>query len=317
MDPRARHVQGLATEAGGLTIKYDVLGVGANSIDFVYRLPAYPRPDSAFAKLPIAEHLISCGGQVTTTLATCAAMGLRTAYIGTLGSDEHGLRMRDELLRRGIDVSHATVREAGNPFAVILLDERDGERVVLWKRDPCLALTAADIDRQAVASARLVHVDDVDLAAGIAAALLARDHGRPVTSDIERTSEDVRALVDAVTIPIFAEHVPAALTGEADLPRALERLRRPQHQMLCVTRGPRGAAMLTADEFIEEPGIRVKTVDTTGAGDVFRGAFVYALLRGDRPRDILRFANAAAAVSCTRVGAMASVPSLADVTRGR
>jgi sugar/nucleoside kinase (ribokinase family) len=54
-------------------------------------------------------------------------------------------------------------------------------------------------------------------------------------------------------------------------------------------------------------------LDTTGAGDVFRGAFIYALLRGDTPRDVLRFANAAAAFSCTTVGAMSGVPTIADV----
>lgn len=294
----------------------DVVGVGANSIDFVYRLPAYPRPDSPFAKLPITEHLISFGGQVTTALATCAAMGLSTSYIGTIGLDEHGARMRNELRRRGIDTSHAIVRDAGNPFAVILVDEGEGERLVLWKRDPRVALSPAEIDRDAVSSARVVHVDDVDLDASVAAARLARDAGVPVTSDIERTGQDVRALVEAVSIPIFAEHVPAALTGESDLRRALERLRRPHHQMVGVTLGARGAALLAGSEFITEPGIPVKTVDTTGAGDVFRGAFVYGLLRGEQPRELLRFANAAAAVSCTRVGAMASVPSLSDVARG-
>src|SRR5438477_489387 len=71
----------------------DVVGVGANSVDFVYRLPAYPRPDSAFAKLPISQHLISCGGQVTTALATCAALGLRTSYIGTVGADEYAKKL--------------------------------------------------------------------------------------------------------------------------------------------------------------------------------------------------------------------------------
>ena len=291
----------------------DVVGVGANSIDFVYRLPAYPRPDSAFAKLPITEHWISCGGQVTTALATCAAMGLSTSYIGTIGSDAHGRRMRDELQRRGIDLSHAITRDVGNPFAVILLDDREGERVVLWHRDPRLALAASGIDRGAIVSARLVHVDDVDLDASIEAARLARATGTPVTSDIERTTEDVNTLIAAVTIPIFAEHVPLALTGETELPRALERLRQPQHAMLCVTLGARGALLLAAGEIIQEPGIAVKTVDTTGAGDVFRGAFIYALLRGDAPRAILRFANAAAAWSCTRPGAMSSVPSLSDL----
>jgi sugar/nucleoside kinase (ribokinase family) len=291
----------------------DVLGVGANSVDFVYRLPAYPRPDSAFAKLPITEHLISCGGQVTTALATCAAMGVSTSYIGTIGSDAHGRRMRDELRRRGIDLSHAITRDVGNPFAVILLDDREGERVVLWHRDPRVALAASEIDRDAIISARLVHVDDVDLDASIEAARLARAAGIPVTSDIERTTEDVTALLGAVTIPIFAEHVPLALTGETELPRALERLRQPHHAMLCVTLGARGALLLAAGEIIQEPGIAVKTVDTTGAGDVFRGAFIYALLRGDAPRQILRFANTAAALSCTRLGAMSSVPSLSEL----
>jgi len=296
---------------------FDVVGVGANSVDFVYRLPSYPRPDSSFAKLPITEHLISCGGQVTTALATCAAMGLRTAYIGTIGSDAHGRRMQDELQRRGIDISHAIARDAGNPFAVILLDDREGERVVLWRRDPRVALTAREINHEAIASARLVHVDDVDLDASVEAARLARAAGKPVTSDIERTTDDVRALVDAVTIPIFAEHVPPALTGEPDLPRALERLRQPHHTMLCVTLGARGALLLADGEIIREPGVAVKTVDTTGAGDIFRGAFIYALLRGEGPREILRFANAAAAISCTRAGAMSSVPTLQEAQDSR
>jgi sulfofructose kinase len=291
----------------------DVVGVGANSVDFVYRLPNYPRPDSPFAKVPIHEHLISCGGQVATALATCTAMGLRTAYIGTIGSDEHGERMRFELRRRHIDTSYTVSRTVPNPFAVILIDDHEGERVVLWHRDARAALTPNEISLGAIALARLVHVDDVDLEAGVEAARLARAAGKPVPSDIERTSDDVRALIDAVTIPIFAEHVPTALTGEADLSRALERLRRSHHTMLCVTLGARGALLLAGQELLWEPGVAVNTVDTTGAGDIFRGAFIVALLRGHQPRDILRFANMAAGISCTRIGAMSSIPSLEEI----
>jgi sulfofructose kinase len=291
----------------------DVVGVGANSVDFVYRLPSFPSPESPFAKLRINEHLISCGGQVTTALATCAAMGLRTSYIGTIGSDRNGERIREELKRRGIDTTAAVMRNAASPFAVILLDEGHGERIVLWHRDPAIVLTSEDVDREAVTSARLVHVDDVDLAASIQSATLAMAAGTPVTSDIERTTDDVRALIDAVTIPIFAEHVPAELTGETNLPRALERLRRPHHSMLCVTLGPRGALLLAGHDIIHEPGVNVETRDTTGAGDIFRGAFIYALLRGEPPREIVRFANAAAALSCTRIGAMNSIPALEEI----
>ena len=291
----------------------DVVGVGANSVDFVYRLPSFPAPDSSYAKLRISEHLISCGGQVTTALATCAAMGLRTSYIGTIGSDRNGERMREELSRRRIDTSDAVARNAANPFAVILLDDRSGERVVLWHRDPAIGLSSAEVDRTAVTAARLLHVDDVDLAASIQSANLAVAAGKPVTSDIERTTDDVRALIDAVTIPIFAEHVPAELTGETNLPRALERLRRPHHSMLCVTLGARGALLLAGHEVIHEPGLSVQTLDTTGAGDIFRGAFISAFLRGEPPREIVRFANAAAAISCTRIGAMSSIPSPEEI----
>jgi sugar/nucleoside kinase (ribokinase family) len=85
--------------------------------------------------------------------------------------------------------------------------------------------------------------------------------------------------------------------------------------MLCVTLGSRGAMLLAGDELFEAPAFRVEAIDTTGAGDVFRGALIFSLLRGDPPESMLRFANAAAAVSCTREGAIASVPNLQEIDR--
>jgi sugar/nucleoside kinase (ribokinase family) len=70
--------------------------------------------------------------------------------------------------------------------------------------------------------------------------------------------------------------------------------------------------LLVGDRMYMEPAFETTVVDTTGAGDVFRGGFISALLRGDAPKDILRFANAAAAISCSRGGAITGVPSLAE-----
>lgn len=293
----------------------DVVGVGANSIDFVYRLPAYPQPDSATAKLRITNAFVSPGGQTTTALCTCAAMGLRARYVGAFGSDEHGRSLRDELIRRHIDVGQTVTREVRNAYAVILVADRHGERVVLWDRDPRLTLQAADIDPDVIRDARLLHVDDVDPDAALRAAGIARAAGMPIVCDIEAVTERTEDLIAAVTIPIVAEHVPCAMTGEPDLEPALRRLRRPSHRLLCVTRGSRGAILLDGDRLHQLPGFAVDVVDTTGAGDVFRGAFIYALLRGDDPADILRFANAAAALSCTRRGAITSVPTVDETMR--
>jgi sulfofructose kinase len=292
--------------------KWDVVGVGANSVDYVYRLPAYPEPEGPRSKLRISSHRISCGGQIATTLSTCAAMGLRTKYVGAVGADGNGQRMRAELLHRGIDASSIVERDALNAYAVILIAEDVGERVVLWDRSEALALRPEELPRDAIASARALHVDDVDQRAGITAGRIGRDAGVIVTSDIDRVTDRTEELIATVSIPIFAEHVPPALTGEADQERALRKLRRAHSGLLCVTLGAHGSMVLDGDRVHHQPAFPITPVDTTGAGDVFRGAFIVALLRGDTPPDILRFANAAAAISCTRPGAIDGVPTMED-----
>jgi len=295
--------------APGAAAAFDVLGIGANSVDYVYRLPAYPERDGPNAKMRISGHSLCTGGQVATALCTCASMGLRAKYIGATGTDDNGRRVREELARHGIDMIDAVIRDVTNQFAVIMVDEHAGERIVLWDRAEGLLLRPRELPPEVLASSRVVHVDDVDQEASIMAAEIARGAGRIVTSDIDRITPRTEALVQAVTIPIFAEHVPAALTGEPDFERALRKLRRLNAGLMCVTLGPRGAVGLDGDTFYHEPAFTVDAVDTTGAGDVFRGAFITALLRGEASRDAMRFANAAAAISCTRLGAINGVPT--------
>ncbi len=290
----------------------DVLGIGANSVDYVYLLPAYPEADGPNAKMRISSHSLSCGGQVATALCTCASMGLSAKYMGATGTDDNGRRLRDELARRRVDMTDAVIRDVTNQFAVIMVDEHAGERIVLWDRHDGLALRPRELPPDVLTSTRVLHVDDVDQEAAIRAAQIAREAGVQVTSDIDRVTPRTEELVSAVTMPIFAEHVPKALTGEPDFERALRKLRRLNDGMMCITLGPRGAMLLDGDTLHQAPAFQVEAVDTTGAGDVFRGALIVALLRGDAPADMLRFANAAAGVSCTRLGAINGVPTLQE-----
>jgi sugar/nucleoside kinase (ribokinase family) len=296
------------------TVPVDVIGVGANSVDVVCRLPDWPAPRGPCAKLRVTAQTVCCGGQMATALATCARLGLRVRYIGATGTDERGARIRGELLRLGLDLSYVVARQAINQYGLILLGDSTGDRIILWDRDERLRLTPADMPARAFASARLVHVDDVDEGAALHAARLGRDAGLPVTSDLDRITDRTEQLVEAVSVPIFAEHVPPALTGVSDPEGALRRLRARHDGLLVVTLGIEGAAALEGDRFHHSPAFRVDATDTTGAGDVFRGAFVYGLLQRWRVDRILSFANAAAAVSCTRLGALNGVPALEEVT---
>jgi len=158
-----------------------------------------------------------------------------------------------------------------------------------------------------------VHVDDVDDEVAVRAARLAREAGAIVTSDIDRLTPRTEELAATVTHAIFAQHVPATLTGLADVEASLRKLRRTHDNVLVVTMGEHGSSALEGDRFYHEPAFMVHAVDTTGAGDVFRGGFIYALVNGLPMDQALRTANAAPAVSCTRLGALNGVPTLAEV----
>jgi sugar/nucleoside kinase (ribokinase family) len=242
-------------------------------------------------------------------MAACAAFGLRAAYAGVVGTDDNGRRVEAALSARGVDLSLLVRRSGESQFAAILIEDRSGERVVLWDR------ADADLPAEALRSARAVLVDDVDARASLEAARLAREAGVPVITDLDHLTPFTEALVRTASHPVLSEHLPHALTGEGDMERALRELRDWNPGLLTVTIGARGAVALDGNRFVHADGFFVHAVDTTGSGDVFRGAFITGLLQGLPTDRLLRFANAAAALSCTRAGALDSVPSLSDIHR--
>jgi sulfofructose kinase len=294
--------------------RWDVVGIGENSVDFVNLLPGYPQPYGPAAKLRIRERRVLCGGQMATAMCACASLGLRAKYVGVTGTDDNGRRIRAELRRRNVDLSDLVIRDVENRFAVILVDENTGDRIVLWDRDEGLRLRDQEIPRAALAATTVVHVDDVDDEVAVRAATLARAAGALVTSDIDRLTDRTEQLAAAVTHAIFAAHVPPQLAGTNDLEAALRILHDRFGNVVVVTMGEHGAMAFDGERMLHEPAFPVHAIDTTGAGDVFRGGFIYALVHRLPIDRALRTANAAAAVSCTRLGALNGVPSLDEVT---
>ena len=132
-------------------VTWDVVGIGANSVDYVNLLPGYPQPFGSFAKMRIRKQMILCGGQMATAMATCASLGLRAKYVGVTGTDDNGRRIRQELAGRSIDVSDVIIRDGSNQFAVILVDETTGDRIVLWDRDDQLMMRDRELPSEAIA----------------------------------------------------------------------------------------------------------------------------------------------------------------------
>jgi sulfofructose kinase len=103
-------------------------------------LPGSPQPHGPFAKMRIHRQVISCGGQMTTAMVACTKLGLKAKYVGVTGTDENGRRIRAAMAGYDVDMTDAVIRDAPNRFAVIMVDESTGERIVLWDRDERLRL---------------------------------------------------------------------------------------------------------------------------------------------------------------------------------
>jgi sugar/nucleoside kinase (ribokinase family) len=294
---------------------FDVVGLGLNSIDLVTVVETYPARDSKqklkqFTRLP--------GGQTATAMAVCARLGWKARYVGSFGSDELGQLARDSLTAEGVDISASwTVAGATNQFAVVLVDARSGERTVLWDRHPLLAIDPSMVPSDAVTSGRLLLADCHETAAAIEAARLARQAGIPTIVDVEKVRPRIDELLRLMDAVIAAEEFPVALTGFAEPGRALEAIAREfRAPLVCMTLGKEGSLALCAGREVRTPAFPVDCVDSTGAGDAFRGGFAAGCLRAPdgQLEDVLAFANAVAALNCRALGARGGMPTGAEVT---
>ena len=293
----------LPTEAA-----YDVVGFGLNAVDHLCRVPHFPTFDS---KLEMDGYDCHPGGQVATTLVALARWGLRTTYLGAFGDDAPGKQVRRALIDAGVGVNDAFVRVGTrNQLAVILIDAASGERTVLWHRDGGLAVRADELDRTRVCAGRALHLDGYDRAAAIRAARWARAAGIVTVIDLDRAGEQVHELLASVDIAVVSREAAAQLTGSQDPEAVLPMLESCGCLLAGVTLGRDGVVARVEGRTVRMPGFRVQTVDTTGAGDVFHAGLIHGVLADWEPEAILQFANAAAALQCTGLGAQTAVPSL-------
>jgi len=292
--------------------EFDVVGVGLNATDTLLIVPHFP----AYAgKVPFEEEHLSPGGQVATALVACARLGLRSKYIGSVGDDLRGRVQIESLRGTGINLDHVMVRNGcANQSAYILIDRSTGERTVLWRRDDCLRLRPEEISEEMIACGRLLHIDGHDTPAVARAARIARSRGIPVTIDVDTIYHGFNSVLPNVDYLVASSEFPAAWTGETDQFRALEMIQREYGmRVAAMTLGAHGALALENGRFHYAPAFVVNCLDTTGAGDVFHGAFCYAVLHGMEIHEALDLSNAMAALNCTALGARGGIRGLDEV----
>jgi len=274
-------------------------------------LPRFPELNS---KVEITSVEVHAGGQVASAMVACRRWGLTARYVGKVGADDAGRLQARLLAEEGVEAHLLEAADAASQIAYILVDEDSGERTILWKRDHAIALRPEDLRPEWITQSRVVHVDGHDTGAAATAARWARLAGIPVTADLDSVYLGVEALLPNVDYMIGSRQFPERLTGESDLRNSLPLLhRRHRFRLTAATLGADGVLAWDGEDFHYCPGFRVDVRDTTGAGDIFHGAFLYALLQNWPLERQLEFSCAAAALNCTASGARGHIAPLAEI----
>lgn len=297
-----------------MTRQFDIVGVGLNATDTLLTVSRFPLRGG---KVAFDEEILSPGGQVATAMVACQRLGLRAKYIGSVGDDERGRLQMESLRSSGVDIEHIQMRgNCASQSAYIVVDRESGERTVFWRRDDCLRIDPGQIADDQILGARLLHIDGHDTPAVERAASIARRAAIPVVVDVDTIYPGFDLVLPHVDYLIGSSEFPGRWTGEDDPFEALAVIAAKYGmKVAAMTLGESGALALSDGRFHYVPGFVVDCVDTTGAGDVFHGAFCYGLLAGFSLERALTFSNAMAALNCQAPGARGGIASLEEVER--
>ena len=297
-----------------------IVVVGSSNTDMIIRVPRIPR---AGETLLGGEFLTAAGGKGANQAVGAARAGGKVAFIARVGRDAFGDQAIAGLLRDGIDVSRV-FRDKLTPSGVALIFvAQDGENSIAVAGGANAKLSPSDVKKAAgvIRSAGLLVAQlETPLATVTAAVELAVKAGVPVILNPAPARPLPNSLLERISILTPNETEAELLTGikvtdAAAAAKACSKLRSRGVGIVILTLGERGAFLADANGRRLVPGFKVKTVDSTAAGDIFNGALSVALAEGKAVFDAVGFANAAAALSVTRLGAQPSAPSRADIEK--
>ncbi len=290
-----------------------VTGIGQCCWDTLAVVESYPAADGKQETLAWEEQ---GGGPVATALVALARLGVSCRFHGVVGDDAAGDKIREDFAAEGIDTAGLVTRQhACSQTAFIAVEKGSGRRTIFWRRPSGAELRPVEVGGAWLDECRFLLLDGLMAEASLNAARQARARGIPVMLDAGRLRPGMLEIAWECSHLVASEHfarelgwdgVPEHFTGQA------ERLGAPA---VTVTLGERGSVTWANGDIIRVPAFQVPVADTTGAGDVFHGGYIYGLIQGWALRESIIFASAVAALKCTRVGGRAGIPTLPEVVQ--
>lgn len=288
-----------------------VTGLGQCSLDYLALVDAYPEID---AKKEVIEWHEQGGGPVATALVALSRLGVMCRFYGVVGDDPEGEKIRQSLIDEGIDVKGLKRRrKSSSQLAFIAVERGSAKRTVFWKRPSGKPFGPAEIDANFLEGSDILLLDGLMSEVSMRAAEMAHASNVPVMLDAGSARPGLLEIAERSDYLVASEAF-AKGNGWDLSPESLGKKKEAFGlRTLTITMGS-GGSITVSDEGVDRvPAFIVETVDTTGAGDVFHGGYIYGLLEGWDIRNTLIFASALAAMKCREVGGRTGIPRLKEI----
>ena len=289
-----------------------VVCTGIATVDEIFTMSTLPTIEGKYSAF---GHVEIGGGVAANAAVAVARLGGDAAFIGCVGADALGDRLLGEFADFGVDTAGCQrIAGAPTPISAVLVDAA-GRRTVVNHLAPGL-FSSSDLSvAAAIGRADAVLVDCRWTEGAVATLAAARRAGVPGVVDVDRplTESAADSIFGRASHLVFSRAGLEGTSGLADVAGGLTTIAERCGAWLAVTDGAKGVTWSENGQLCHQPALPVDAVDTTGAGDVFHGAFVLALAEGRSEREAVRFASVAAGVKCERGGGRAGIPDRATV----
>jgi sulfofructose kinase len=288
-----------------------VAGIGQCCLDYLIVVNSYPRVDT---KNEVLEWYQQGGGPVATALAALSRLGIQCKFFGIIGDDYAGKAIKQSLIKEGIDVSYLIKRENTiSQLAFIVIERGTAKRTIFWKRPTGEPLQQEDLRDDFLKGIDFLLLDGLMEDISICAAKKARALKVPVMLDAGKVRPGMLEIARLSDYVIASEEFAKDLGWHIDATVLHKEKEKIGVKVLTITLGEQGSITISGDQVFQIPAFKVKALDTTGAGDVFHGGYIYGLLQGWDLRDTVIFASALSALKCTKIGGRAGIPKSGEV----
>ncbi len=294
----------------------NVVGLGQCALDYLFVIDSFPLPDT---KKEVNDWTVCGGGPVATALVSLSRLGVNCFFYGIASEDQIGKEIRDSLERENVDVNGLLKRsDSCSQVAFIAVEKESGKRTIFWKRPSGSPLKPEEIKSSFLDNADFLLLDGLMAEASVYAARRAREKNIPIMLDAGKMRKGIIELASICDYVVASEEFGKDLTGEGhagsfDPEEALMLMKSFGTKASTITLGNKGSVTMAGDEVFHVPAFKVSVVDTTGAGDVFHGGYIYGLLRKQGIKDAVRFATAFASLKCRKLGGRGGIPALEEV----